>query len=1034
MRSVLRIWGLLFVLFVYAREGAAQSLLDSTQSLSSIFLAGKRFGPNFPDGSGVDADVTGGPGFTGCRGKLYFLSNHKLRVADPGTGTVRTLADWPNGRDLWCDRTDIYSSTTAAGPLVIEQMNLATLQLSRFSYPLIGSYAMGTSDEHVSGIGRTLYSTDSASGRIWKIDLETRERSPVVDFGGPHIRQYTTIPSVLPVGPFQTDGTDIYVLQLLDSPVPILAYLDLVRVHIATGERTTLLPGTHYWMLWLEGSSLYLSGSTEYIQRLDLIGGRTSPFIYATPGSLWGDGTNLYLMGTVLQKANLSTGELSAIAGDFRRSADGTGSEVRFSIDDAPFFMELYGDSKAVYIADGALLRRYDTSANVVSTIADTASYGRSIRNVWSDGIYAYLTVHTSILRIDLATREINTVASGLSRPFQLSGDGSNLYFVDESFVIRKLVLATGNITTIVPAGGLYNGLWAGAGSLSFNDDHRVRRLNLVTLETETIAGGLSEGTADGIGGDARFTSAVGLWGNGTSLFVVDANRKIRRINLATRRVTTLYSSAEPISQGIFGDAGHLYLMEGLALHRFEPEAPPLTFVAPAQGLSVIDLKPASSLTVLHAEIASVSGNGAAAGTAIWSYRNNEGVTVSEAAVPAQAAIRSGRIYAEVDGPANTGIAISNPNNQDVRIDFFFTGVDGQNFGQGFTTIPSHGQLARFLDEAPFSGGGVLRGSFTFTSSLPISTIAIRGFTNERSEFLMTTLPVVDLDAPVPYDPLTMAHFASGGGWKTKVLLVNPTETALSGTIDFIDDAGHSVSSDGYTVAPRAAGSFQAGSDSPDIRKGSVRVTSQGDTPVPTPLVVFAYAPTGITVTESGVAAMEGTDFASYVEATGADGTTGGDVLNSGIAIANTTDQSETIDIKLATANGSLLQTTTVVLAPHAQTAKFLTELFPSLQLPFTGVVNISERNGRNLSVTGLRGRYNARGEFIVSTVAPVVRASPAAGPKYMPHLISGGGYSTKLFLINPSPRAETESIRLHVSDGISIEADCLPEGRCPQR
>ena len=38
-------------------------------------------------------------------------------------------------------------------------------------------------------------------------------------------------------------------------------------------------------------------------------------------------------------------------------------------------------------------------------------------------------------------------------------------------------------------------------------------------------------------------------------------------------------------------------------------------------------------------------------------------------------------------------------------------------------------------------------GTFTFTASQPISVVALRGLTNERSEFLITTLPVADLSS-----------------------------------------------------------------------------------------------------------------------------------------------------------------------------------------------------------------------------------------------------------------------------------------------
>ena len=87
--------------------------------------------------------------------------------------------------------------------------------------------------------------------------------------------------------------------------------------------------------------------------------------------------------------------------------------------------------------------------------------------------------------------------------------------------------------------------------------------------------------------------------------------------------------------------------------------------------------------------------------------------------MPASEPIQSGRIYAEVAGPVNTGLAIANGNTQAASISFYFTDSTG-NFGNGSTTIPAGGQIATFLNQAPFNGPVSLSGSFTFTSSVPV--------------------------------------------------------------------------------------------------------------------------------------------------------------------------------------------------------------------------------------------------------------------------------------------------------------------------
>src|SRR5207244_11460604 len=149
-------------------------------------------------------------------------------------------------------------------------------------------------------------------------------------------------------------------------------------------------------------------------------------------------------------------------------------------------------------------------------------------------------------------------------------------------------------------------------------------------------------------------------------------------------------------------------------------------------------------------------------GLAIFSLRNGN-MVIGEAGVPASPLIQTGRIYAEVNGAVNTGLAIANPNDQAATISFYFTDATGRDFGQGTTTIAANGQIAQFLNASPFNSGTLASGTFTFSSSVPVAAIALRGLTNERSEFLITTLPVTTTTAQS--GSLIFPHFADGGGW-----------------------------------------------------------------------------------------------------------------------------------------------------------------------------------------------------------------------------------------------------------------------------
>lgn len=155
-------------------------------------------------------------------------------------------------------------------------------------------------------------------------------------------------------------------------------------------------------------------------------------------------------------------------------------------------------------------------------------------------------------------------------------------------------------------------------------------------------------------------------------------------------------------------------------------------------GVSSVSTGTVPALNVGYAAIRPGTGSATPAGLAIFGFRQNN-ILVSEAGVPASPAVRSGRIYAEVNGPVTTGIAIANPNNQPVTIAFYRVKASPR--------FPL-AQVAKFLDQPPFNAPAASSGTFTFSSSSPVAVIALRGFTNERGEFLITTLPVADLTNP----------------------------------------------------------------------------------------------------------------------------------------------------------------------------------------------------------------------------------------------------------------------------------------------
>jgi hypothetical protein len=413
-----------------------------------------------------------------------------------------------------------------------------------------------------------------------------------------------------------------------------------------------------------------------------------------------------------------------------------------------------------------------------------------------------------------------------------------------------------------------------------------------------------------------------------------------------------------------------------------------------------------NSISVGYGRVTPNAGTTTPQGVAIFGLRSNN-VLISEAAVPATPAILTGRFYAEVGGAIRTGVAMANPNNQAVTLSFYVTNNNGSVM-QGSTTIPANNQIAAFLDQAPFNAGTGFNGTFSFTASAPVAVVALRGHTNERGEFLITTLPVVDLSAAPTSGTVVFPHFADGGGWTTQVVLVNATDNPLSGSLQFVAQSGQNLgSASSYTIAPRGSFTLPTSGTASTVQVGSVLVTPSAGSSAPSGVAVFSLRNNGITVTESGVPAITsvGTAFRLYAESSGffANATIGS--FQTGLAVVNLSSNAATVNFDLTNLNGtSASPTGSISLPANGQAATFLDQIpgLATLPNPFEGVLRVSSSSP--IAVIGLRGRYNERSDFLITTTPSTNESTPAStSDLFFPHFADGGGYTTQFILFNGS-------------------------------
>ena len=243
-------------------------------------------------------------------------------------------------------------------------------------------------------------------------------------------------------------------------------------------------------------------------------------------------------MGGSLQGAPLSlSGATATVAGkSLVGGVDAAGTAARFN---GPYGIATDGTNLFVAERTNHTIRKVVIATGAVTTLAGSAGLSGS-----ADGIGS---------------------AARFNGPYDIETDGTNLYVADTfNNTIRKVVIATGAVTTLAGSAGLTgttDGTGAAArfnrpsgitriGAILYVSDalnHTIRQVSAGTGTVTTLAGFAgSAGSLDGAGPAARFDYPTGITTDETNLFVTDtSNHTIRKVVIATAVVTTLAGTAD---------------------------------------------------------------------------------------------------------------------------------------------------------------------------------------------------------------------------------------------------------------------------------------------------------------------------------------------------------------------------------------------------------------------------------------------------------------------------------------------------------
>jgi len=184
------------------------------------------------------------------------------------------------------------------------------------------------------------------------------------------------------------------------------------------------------------------------------------------------------------------------------------------------------------------------------------------------------------------------------------------------------------------------------------------------------------------------------------------------------------------------------------------------------------------------------AGTSAPVGAGVFSC-NPEDVLVTESGIPATISTTHARIYVDLSGSHDTGLAVANVNAAAATITISAYQTDGATSvgtSQGPLQLAASGHNAQFADQLISGLPAGFTGVLDIASPIPFAALTMRSLYNERSDFLVTTFPIADMTRGAP-SPIVFPQLADGGGSVTQFILIG-AGGASTVTLNFYGDTG----------------------------------------------------------------------------------------------------------------------------------------------------------------------------------------------------------------------------------------------------
>jgi trimeric autotransporter adhesin len=183
------------------------------------------------------------------------------------------------------------------------------------------------------------------------------------------------------------------------------------------------------------------------------------------------------------------------------------------------------------------------------------------------------------------------------------------------------------------------------------------------------------------------------------------------------------------------------------------------------------------------------SGTSTPIGSGIFGY-NPANVLITESGVPSASGTTHARIYVDLSGNHNTGLAIANIGGaSSITLNVYQAdGVTPAGTSNGPLSLAAYGHDAKFAGQFITGLPDGFTGLLDVSSTTPFAALTVRSLMNENNDYLITTFPVADVNQTAP-SPIVFPQIADGGGYMTQFIFLGASGASIT-TVSYFDNNG----------------------------------------------------------------------------------------------------------------------------------------------------------------------------------------------------------------------------------------------------